>query len=90
MLDVGVYKTPIKNVHKIGWKKNYFTSSDVSMLGSGCGVSSFTQFYDQINKKYQFLPLPYVGIYSGEKVNKFLQETWILAVSKSVETFVML
>ena len=45
MLDEGRYKTPIKNMHKIGWKSRYFKSADVSMLGHGCGVSKYPQFY---------------------------------------------
>ena len=32
-------------MHKIGWKANYFKSADASMLGSGCGVSQYPQFY---------------------------------------------
>ena len=37
-------------MHHIGWKANYFKSADVSMLGHGCGVSQFTQFYERIKK----------------------------------------
>ena len=36
------------------------------------------------------LPFPYMGRYSGEKSRQFLQENWIIELSKSVETFVML
>ena len=35
------------------------------------------------------LPRPYVGSYSGEKGHQFLHKPWILALSKSVETFIM-
>ena len=35
------------------------------------------------------LPRPYVGSYLGEKGHHFLQEPWILALAKSVETFFM-
>ena len=35
------------------------------------------------------LPHPYVGSYLGEKGHQCLQENWILALAKSVETFVM-
>ena len=31
------------------------------------------------------LPRPYVGGYSGEKGHEFLHETWILALTKSVD-----
>ena len=39
-------------------------------------------------KKYQMLPRPYVGSYSGEKGHQILQQPWILALTKSVETFI--
>ena len=35
------------------------------------------------------LPRPYVGIYLGKKGYQFLQENLIIALSRSVETFVM-
>ena len=35
------------------------------------------------------LPRPYVGSYSGENGHKFLHKLWILALAKSVETFIM-
>ena len=40
-------------------------------------------------KKHQMLPRPYKESYSGDKGHQFLQEPWILALSKSVEIFVM-
>ena len=39
--------------------------------------------------KYQLLQRPYVGSYSGEKVHQFFHKQWILALAKSVETFIM-
>ena len=38
-------------MHQIGWKANYFNSTDVSMLGHGVGVSQFPQFYENNLKK---------------------------------------
>ena len=35
------------------------------------------------------LPRPYVGSYSGEKGRQFLQKTWIIALAKSIETFII-
>ena len=35
------------------------------------------------------LPRPYVGIYFSEKGHQFLHKPWILELSKSVETFIM-
>ena len=46
MLDEARYRTTIQNMHKLGWKAQYFKSADVSMLGYSCGVSQFPQFYD--------------------------------------------
>ena len=45
MIDEVTYKTFIHNMHKLGWKENYFKSADVSMLGHGFGVSQYPQFY---------------------------------------------
>ena len=33
------------------------------------------------------LPRPYVGSYSGEKGHQILQQLWIIALAKSIETF---
>ena len=62
ILGEGNYRSTVQNMHKIGWKTQYFKSSDVSMLGHGCGVSQYPQFYDT-NKKNQMLSRLYVGIY---------------------------
>ena len=58
------------------------------MLGHTCGVSQYPNFNDTI-KKIQMLPRPYVGCYSGEKCHQFLQKPLIIALAKSVETFIM-
>ena len=50
MLDEINYRPTVHNIHKIGWKAQYFKSADVSMLDQGCGVSQYPQFYDT-NKK---------------------------------------
>ena len=34
------------------------------------------------------LPRSYVGSYSGDKGHKILQQPWIIALAKSVETFI--
>ena len=59
MIDEGTHRTTINNMHKIGWKAQYYKPGDVSILGHGCGVSQYPQFYDTI-KKNPMLPLPYV------------------------------
>ena len=87
ILDQGTYKTTIQNIHKLGWKAQFLKFADVSMLVHGCDVSRYPQFYDRIKNICQMLPLPYVESYTGEKGRHFLQELWIIALSKSVETF---
>ena len=89
VLDERTYKTTIQNMHKLGWKAKIFNSADVSMLVRGCGVSQYPQFYERIKNRYQILPRPYVGSYSGEKSRQFLHEPWTLALSKSVDIFML-
>ena len=48
MLDEGTLKTTVQNMYKLGWKAQFFKSDDISMLGHGCGVSQYPQFYDRI------------------------------------------
>ena len=35
------------------------------------------------------LTRPYVGSYSGEKGHQILQQPWIIALAKSIETFII-
>ena len=35
------------------------------------------------------LPRPYLGSYSGEKGHEIMQQSWIIALAKSVETFIL-
>ena len=46
MLDEVKYRSTVQNMHKNGWKAQYFKSDDVSIIGHGCGVSQYPQFYD--------------------------------------------
>ena len=89
MIDEGIYKTSIQNMHKLGQKGKLFKSADVSILGHGCGVSQYPQFYDRIKYIYQILPRPYQVRYSGEKGRQILQENWIIALAKSAGNFVI-
>ena len=54
------YKKTVRNFHDIGWKNSYHTSADVSMLGYGCGVSQYPQFFVEDLDIYQILPRPYL------------------------------
>ena len=46
IIDEVTYRTTANNIHKIGWKAQYFKYADVSMLGHGCDVSQYPQLYD--------------------------------------------
>ena len=46
MLDEGRCRTTVQNMHKLGWKAQFFKYADVSMLGHSCVVSQYPQFYD--------------------------------------------
>ena len=48
IIDEGTCRTIIQNMHKLGWKAQYFKSDYISMLGHGCGVSQYPQFYNTI------------------------------------------
>ena len=59
------YKETLRKLHNTGWKNSYHTSADVSMLGYGCGVSMYPQFFVEDLDIYQMLPLPYLRSFSG-------------------------
>ena len=44
---------------------SYFTSADVSMLGYGCAVSQYPQFFVEDLDMYQVLPRPYLRSFHG-------------------------
>ena len=46
MIDDRKYRTKLKNIYKLGVKAQYLNSADVLMLGNGCEVSQYPQFYD--------------------------------------------
>ena len=39
------YKITVRKLHDCGWKKSSHKSADVAMLGYGCGVSMYPQFF---------------------------------------------
>ena len=47
------------------WKNSYHTSADVYMLGYGCGVSMYPQFFVEDLDIYQMLPRPYLRSFDG-------------------------
>ena len=59
------YKKTVRKLHDTGWKNRYQTYADVSMLGYGCGVCQFTQFFVEYLYIYQMLPRPYLISFDG-------------------------
>ena len=60
MMDEGKYRSTVQNMHKIGLNAQYSKSTDVSMLGHGCGVSQYPQFNDT-NKKISSVTMSICG-----------------------------
>ena len=69
-------------MHKLGWKSNYFKSSDVSMLGNFLVFHNILSFMTEIKNVYQILPRPYVGSYSGENSHQFFAGKLDYCISK--------
>ena len=44
ILMIKIIREQSRILHDAGWENSYFTSSDVSMLVHGCGVSQYPQF----------------------------------------------
>ena len=72
------YKRTVRKLNNSGKKNSYLTSADVSMLGNGCGVSQYPQFYDRELDKYQVLPRPYLRYFEVFPGDKFIKEKWVL------------
>ena len=68
------YKKTVKKLHDTGWKNSYHTSDDVSMLGSGCGVSQYPQFFVEDLDIYQMLPRPFLISFYGCPGDKLMKK----------------
>ena len=82
-------KTTIHNMQKFVWKAQFFKSADVKCWFMAVVFHNILSVMTAFKYIYQMLPRPYVGIYSGEKGQQNFQEPWILALSHSVENFVV-
>ena len=67
-------------------EKSYFTSADISMLGYGCGVCHYPQFFVKYLGMYQVLPRPYLGYFGGFTGDKLIKKR-VLDLSSQAETF---
>ena len=72
------YKITIRKLHAAGLGNSYFTFSDVYMLGYGCGMSQYHQFYYKYLDRYQLLQFPYRDYFEGFPGYKFVKEKWVL------------
>ena len=67
---------------------NSNTSTGVAIIGHGCGVSQYPQFYDQHLEKYQLLPRPYLGSFEGYIGEKTTKANFILDLEGEALIFV--
>ena len=79
----------VKKFHDCGWKICSHKSADVAMLGYGCGVSVYPQFYDKENNSFHMLPRPYIRYFDGQCSDQVLKKEWVLNLAKRAETFVL-
>ena len=78
----------MRKFHDTGWKKSYHTSADVYMLGYGCGVYQYPQFFVEYLDIYQILPRPYLRSFDGGPGEKLRKKKWVLDLANRAETFV--
>ena len=71
-------KETVRKLHNTGWENSYHTSSDVSMLGYGCGVSMYPQFFVEDLNIYQMLRRLCLRSFDGGPGYKVLKQKWVL------------
>ena len=64
-LSLDNFRMTVRKLHDCGWKNSSHISADVAMLGYGCGVSVYPQFYDKEKKSFHMLPRPYIRSFDG-------------------------
>ena len=65
-LSLDNFKMTVSKLNDCGWKNSSHKSADVAMLGYGCGVSMYPQFYDKDLKSFHMLPRPYIRYFDGK------------------------
>ena len=83
------YKQTVRKLHNTGWKNSYHTSADVSMIGYGCGVSMYPQFFVEDLDIYQMLPRPYLRAFDDGLGDKLMKQKWVLKLANLAEAFVL-
>ena len=77
----------MRKLHDTGWKNINHTSADVSMLGYGCVVSMYPQFFVEYLDIYQMLLRTYLGYFDDGPGDKVLKQKWVLDLANRAETF---
>ena len=60
------FRMTVRKLHDCGWKNSSHISTDVAILGYGCGVSVYPQFYDKELESFHMLPRPYIRSFDGQ------------------------
>ena len=89
-LSFNKYKQRVRELNDSGWKNSSHISADVAMLGYGCGVSVYPQFYDKELKSFHMLPRPYIRSFDGQCSDLILKKRMGVELGKKkAETFVL-
>ena len=81
------YNKTVRKLHDTGWENSYHTSADVSMIGYGCDMSQYPQFFVEDLYMYHVLPCPYLRSFYGGTGDKLMKK-WVLDLASQAETFV--
>ena len=88
-LSFSNFKVTVRKLHDCGWKNSSHKSADVALLGYGCVVSKYPQFFEKDSKTFQMLPRPYIRSFDEQCYDKVLKQKWVLDMSNRAETFVL-
>ena len=55
------------------------------MLRHGCGVSIYHHLYDQIDRRFKMIPLPYVISFVVTKEARLLKEKWLINLAHGIK-----
>ena len=88
-LSLDNFKMTVRKLHDCGWKNSSHKYANVAILGYGCGVSTYPQFYDKDLKSFHKIPRPYIRSFYGKCSNQVFKKEWVLNLAKRAETFVL-
>ena len=77
----------MQNMKKLGWKANYFKSSDVTMLGHGCVVSQYPQFYERTKIYIKCYHVHMWEVIQVKRVNIFCKKIGFLHYQDQLKHF---